>query len=382
MNHKRVAILTNYPADMKSFTGGVETVTAYLLEGFDGRYPDFEFHVISLSKTIKGDRHSVKNGIQFHFLAVPSNPVMRPHLPYNIIRCAHILKKIKPDLVHCQDNVALALAAAIGGYPRIFTVHGVRRTEARLWEGSAYWSHQSDRIVEWLVHRSYRNFIGASAYVANLLGRRKRVFILPNPVSESFFMNGNPESGHDAGEILFIGSLIKLKQVHVLINAYAKLTREFRDLRLNICGSTDDKKYFQDLTQIIRISCLAGIHFFHNLPPSGIRSLLATAAVFVLPSIQENSPMTIAEAMATGVPVVASRVGGIPYMIEHGKTGLLFNAGNTDELAACIKTLLQNKELSLRIRKNARKQAMDNYRSRDIAEHHTAIYREIIAGKG
>jgi glycosyltransferase involved in cell wall biosynthesis len=378
---QRIAILTNYPSDFVSFRGGVETVTSYLLEGLDGHYPEIEFHVVSLSKAIKKDRHLLRNGFRFHFLAVPAYPLLRPHVPYNIARCLLLLRKIKPDLVHCQDNVALALAAAIGGYPRIFTVHGIRRTEAKLWIGKTYWSHQLDRVIEWFVHRNYRYFVGASPYAANLLSRRKRVFILPNPISEQFFA-GDPAAGHGANEILFIGAIIHLKQVHVLINAYARLNREFRDLRLNICGSKDDTEYYRDLMNATQTNGHARIRFFHDLPSSGIKDLLATAAVFILPSIQENSPMTIAEAMAAGVPVVASRVGGIPYMIEHGKTGLLFSAGDADELAECIKTLLVDKDLALRIRKNARQYALDHYQCRDIARRHIAIYREIMVGAG
>ncbi|HEX7320789.1 MAG TPA: glycosyltransferase family 4 protein [bacterium] len=373
----RIAVLTNYPSDFTGFSGGVETVTSYLLEGLDGHYPEIEFHIVSLSRTIKSDQHLVKNGFRFHFLAVSANPLLKPHTPYNIARCVLLLKKIKPDLVHCQDNVALALAAVIGGYPRIFTVHGIRRTEAKLWIGNTYWSHQLDRVIEWFVHRNYRYFIGASPYVANLLSRRKRVFILPNPISEQFFA-GDPAAVHAANEILFIGAIIHLKQVHVLIDAYAKLKREFHDIRLNVCGRKDDMEYYQNLMNAIHASVHAHVSFFHDLPSSGIKDLLATAAVFILPSIQENSPMTIAEAMAAGVPVVASRVGGIPYMIEHGRTGLLFSAGDADELAACIKTLLVDKELADRIRRNARQHAMDNYRCRDIARRHIAIYREIM----
>jgi glycosyltransferase involved in cell wall biosynthesis len=375
---KRVAILTNFPADLSSFSGGVETVTAYLLEGFAQCSHEFELHVVSLSKAVEKDMHVRQDGVEFHFLAVPRNFFLKPHMPYNILKCMILLNRIKPDLVHCQDNVALALAAAVLALSRIFTVHGVRRAEAKVWKGSAYWSHQADRVIEWLVHRRYRYFIGASPYVSALLGPAKRVFIIPNPISRLFFDAGRAVSRRYPREILFIGSLIHLKQVHVLIEAYEKLLGEFKDMRLTICGGTDDEKYRGRLMEMAGKNGLTGIRFLQDLRTADVLELMNRASVLVLPSLQENSPVTIAEAMAAGLPVAASRAGGIPYMIEHGKSGMLFKAGNAEELAACVKAIFTVDGLAERIRTAAREKAVSCYQAKQVAQKTLEVYRNII----
>lgn len=376
---RRIAILTNYPADLKSFAGGVETATAGLLDGLKRYQADYEFHIIALSKMVNKDLVISHNGFKFHFLAVPKSPFFKPHLPYNIIKTLLKIKALNPDLVHCHDNMALAVAALMSGYPRIFTVHGIKRLEAKFWRGKEYLSHQMDRILEWFVHRKFHHFVAISPYVAGILGKKKKIFNIPNPLPREIFNAEDNKikrfNNQDTKDILFVGPLVYLKQVHILIEAWIELNREFGNLRLTICGLMEDEKYFREILKRLKENnSLNNVNFKGQLSRKEMILCLKRAFALVLPSLQENSPMIICEAMALGTPVIASRVGGIPYMIEHRKTGLLFNCGDSCSLEESIKLLLKNNTLRKRIIRTAQDYAKKNYDPGKIAEKTIGVY--------
>jgi len=376
MNNKskyRIAILTNYPSDLKSFTGGVETATAGLLEGLRNYQDEFEFHIVTLSKGIEKNFTIEHDGFKFHILSVPMSFFLKPHLPYNIIKAYWKIKKINPDLIHCQDNMALAIASILSGYPCIFTIHGIKRMEAKLWRGKEYLSHQLDRILEWFVHRNFHYFIAISPYASNFLNHNKKIiFNISNPVFSEFLISIN-ENRKDY--IIYVGPLIYLKQVHILINAFINLKKDFTDLKLIICGSQEDKKYYDGLQKIIKKNNTNGITFIEHLPRKELTEYIRKAFALILPSLQENCPMVIAEAMALGIPVIAARVSGIPYMIEDRKTGLLFNPGDADDLADCIRLLFENYSLRNGIRNEALKVVQELYKPDRVANLTVNVYR-------
>ncbi|MEO0106416.1 MAG: glycosyltransferase family 4 protein [candidate division WOR-3 bacterium] len=378
---RRIAILTNYPADLKSFTGGVETATQGLLEGLKKYQNEFDFQIISLSKIINKDLEISHDGYAFHFLAVPKNLLLKPHLPYNILKTLFKLKKLKPDLIHCQDNMALAVATILGGYPRIFTIHGVKKLEAKLWKGKEYLSHQMDRILEWFVHRNFNYFIAISPHISSLLNNKKAIFNIPNPISGNFFASKTPAVLGKSSKnryLLYIGPIVYLKQVHILVKAFLKIKKEHKNLQLIICGNQEDEKYLRELKKIIKENGINGIRFIEHLSREELIEYTKGALALVLPSLQENSPMVIAEAMALGTPIIATRVGGIPYMVEDKKTGLLFNPGDYESLSSCIKLLIENNDLRKKIGCAAFKLARNLHNPDRIAELTVNVYKVML----
>jgi glycosyltransferase involved in cell wall biosynthesis len=100
--------------------------------------------------------------------------------------------------------------------------------------------------------------------------------------------------------------------------------------------------------------------------------------MLVLPSIEENCPMVILEAMAAGVPVVASKVGGVPDLIEEGITGLLMQPGNPSSIASAIERLLANPGAAGEMAGRARARALAAFEPRVVAERHHQIYRDVL----
>ena len=100
------------------------------------------------------------------------------------------------------------------------------------------------------------------------------------------------------------------------------------------------------------------------------------ASVFVLASEQETSPMVIAEAMAASVPVVATRVGGIPHLVDDGRTGLLVAPGDVASLAGAIRGLLADEPRRAEFARRSHLRAQERFRLADVAARVREVYLE------
>jgi glycosyltransferase involved in cell wall biosynthesis len=373
----KIAILTNYPYDGKSFSGGVETATSALLEGLEKHSGEFEFHILALAREIRTHTVESRNGIVFHFIAIPSRWFARPHLIPNILNARAELKKLQADLVHCQDNMALAIGA-ITAHPskRLFTVHGIKSVESRVWEGPEYWSHQMDALLERLVRQRFEEVITISPYVDRFLPIHVKKHHIPNAVKSIFF--DVPRDGRDAQHLLFVGVLTRLKRPLDVIRAFAIVKQGFSDATLSLVGQVEDVAYEREMRQYIANAQLEEVEFLGSRTQQDIASLMRRSTVLVLASVQENTPMVIAEAMASGLPVIASRVGGVPLMVKDNVDGLLFECGDTEGLAGQITRVFGDAELRERLSKNGREKAMATYSADAVASATVNVYRSIL----
>jgi glycosyltransferase involved in cell wall biosynthesis len=110
-----------------------------------------------------------------------------------------------------------------------------------------------------------------------------------------------------------------------------------------------------------------------------LRHWLAKASLLILPSIEDNCPMVILEAMAAGVPVAASRIGGIPDLVTEHITGRLFDPRQSEDIAQTVDSILSDRDLSLRMQLQSRLYAMENFHPHVIATRHLEIYRDLLS---
>lgn len=370
----RVAILTNYPYDGASFTGGVETATAGLLEGLKTYSDEFDFRIIALSKEIPSDRTEAREGMTFEFIAVPAKWYARPRLIPNALNAFAKLKNLQPDLVHCQDNMALAIGAIIAHRPRmLFTVHGIKSVESQVWKGPEYWSHKMDAALERFVRQRFDEVITISPYVDRFLPLHVKKHHISNPVRELFFQN--PQEGLESKQMLFVGVLTQLKRPLDVLRSFAIVQEKHHDARLTLVGLPEDPGYEKEMLEFVRSKSLTGVEFVPRMSQQEIAARMRSAGVLILASVQENTPMVIAEAMASGLPVIASKVGGVPMMIEHGRTGLLFDCGDSEQLAARVNEVFENTELRRRLSLAGREKARASYSAAAVAEATVNLYR-------
>jgi glycosyltransferase involved in cell wall biosynthesis len=110
-----------------------------------------------------------------------------------------------------------------------------------------------------------------------------------------------------------------------------------------------------------------------------LKGLLSQATMLVLPSLEDNCPMTVLEAMAAGVPVVAAQVGGLPDLIEEGKTGFFCDPVDAASMAAAVEMVLLDRTAAAEVARHARQRARERFHPEVIARRHVEIYREVLS---
>ncbi len=158
--------------------------------------------------------------------------------------------------------------------------------------------------------------------------------------------------------ILMIARLTEKKGVDTAIRALAKARETEPCLRLRVVGDGDRRTELESLVRALDLSDT--VELLGALPPDRVRLELAACDLLLQPSVmaadgdQEGIPVALMEAMASGVPVIASRHSGIPELVVHGQTGLLAGERDTEELAEQIVTLVRNRSLRLGLSRRAR----------------------------
>jgi glycosyltransferase involved in cell wall biosynthesis len=174
---------------------------------------------------------------------------------------------------------------------------------------------------------------------------------------EVFFAAGGSRQKY-GDQVVYAGVLITRKGVHVLLEAFAKVNREMPTARLLLIGKPEDRRYAQSLRDgVERLGLNGVVTFQHHQPQLELSRRIAEAQVFVLPSLSEGLGRVVVEAMACGTPVIGSRVGGIPQLIEDSVTGFLVPPGDVDALADRIRWMLSHREDAQDMGRQARESA-------------------------
>jgi len=258
-------------------------------------------------------------------------------------------RKDKINLVHCHGF----LSAVMGYFLSFFTGTPFLGTEQSTgWAGSWF---------RGLIYRRAELCIAASKAVGKEFESigvdRSKIRIIPNGVDFSIFSNVRgptpyiPRGEQKVFNILSVGRLEKVKGHKYLIDAFIGIKKEIPNAKLTIVG---DGLLAEDLKSKIKELSLDGdIYLVGEVPHSDLPKYYAYADVFVMPSISEGFGIAVIEAMASGVPVVASRVGGLIDIIEENNTGLLVKPENSSEIKEAVCFLKNNPVKAEEFSKNA-----------------------------
>ncbi|MEM4536762.1 MAG: glycosyltransferase, partial [Nitrososphaerota archaeon] len=164
--------------------------------------------------------------------------------------------------------------------------------------------------------------------------------------------------------IVCVARFEKVKGLETLIKALPKIIEVFPDIKVVLVGGGAEEKPLRELTEKLSISKNIELQQFRP----DIERVLEDAAVFVLPSIYEPFGMAAAEALASGIPIIVSRTGGLREIVEENVNGFSFNIGDWGELSEKLLLLLSNsrlrKEASKAARTSAKKFSPENIASR------------------
>jgi glycosyltransferase involved in cell wall biosynthesis len=217
------------------------------------------------------------------------------------------------------------------------------------------------RLQRW-AYRFATKVVANSSAARAILERervaRTSIAVIPNGVDAAAFTTRS----HDAATprvrtIVTVANLRQEKDHETLIGAAALLGREFPDVRFHIIGDGPRRTVLESLVRARHLE--RNILFLGHR--ENVPQLLADADIFVLPSRSEAFPNSAIEAMAAGLPVIASAVGGLLDLIDHGRTGLLIEPGQPEQMADAIRHLLTDRELAARLGAVARTEVIQCY---------------------
>lgn len=181
------------------------------------------------------------------------------------------------------------------------------------------------------------------------------VSVIENGVDTELFRPAAPPRGAAPGgplRAVVVAQLIQRKGIQYLVEAVGGLRTAGRDVQVEVYGSGPYEPELKDRVRALGLStsvAFRGLTTHNELP-----RILREADVFVLPSLQEGLPLALLEALASGLPAVATRVGGIPTLLRDGVDGLLVDPADAGGLRAALQRLLDDGDLRQRLRAAAR----------------------------
>jgi glycosyltransferase involved in cell wall biosynthesis len=170
------------------------------------------------------------------------------------------------------------------------------------------------------------------------------------------------------------GRLIVLKGIGYLLDAAAVLQREFPSLRVEIAGSGAQRRELEQKAEELGLA--SSVRFLGWV--DDLASVLPRWDVLVMPSLEEGFPIAALDAMAAGLPVVGSAVGGVPELVEDGKTGWLVPPRDVEALASRIRLLLNNPEQRLAMGAAAQRRVRDHFSLAQMVESFGKLYDELL----
>jgi glycosyltransferase involved in cell wall biosynthesis len=171
----------------------------------------------------------------------------------------------------------------------------------------------------------------------------EKLVVVKNGFDEDVFSYAGP-ANRDWNQLMFIGRVEAAKGIHVLIQAFGELKREFPLLKLDVFG---DESYWPEFTARKQelITDFPGLTFNGKVPQRKLSERLRTAGLLVFPSLTfETAGLAVVDAQASGCPVVAFGVGGVPEYLVEGKLGEVIYEKTPEALRNCVATLLRNRE--------------------------------------
>jgi glycosyltransferase involved in cell wall biosynthesis len=377
----RLALLTtDNREDRKDYSSEVPwfgTAPQALLDGFSHIPEQIEVHVVSCTRRHLKTPLQLARNIVFHSVYVPPWAWLKVAYLGNILSVRRCLSGIHPDLVHGQGTERdCAWTSVFSGYPNLLTIHGNMRRLASI-SNAPFWSFTGlSALLEAIAIRLSGGVICLSSHSHQLVeSSAKRTWLVPNAVDASFFsIQRSPSATPPL--ILVVADLLPNKNILQFLQSLTEL-RSSHPFKVRLIGKAE-----QDSPYVRSIQSFAAQHSWCEIEPFAdrqrIRAEMASATLLALPSLEENLPMVILEAMAAGLPVAASRVGGIPDLITDKLTGMLFDPLCADSIRAAIRHLLDHPANREEMAATARMKTRSSHHPENIANAHLDIYRRML----
>ena len=352
--------------------GGAEQVVLNLAIGLDRQ--KFEPVICCLNEKGRYAFRAEAAGIRIEALG------KRGRVDFGFLgRLTKLIRREKIDLIHSHlftSNLWGRVASWITGVPIVSTEHNVDHWK----KPYHFWM---DRIVACIsakvicVSKKVEDF-----YLEKVPALRSRTLVIYNGIDTEFFKPGGEREkvrerlGIPVGRLIAgaVGRLVPQKRQQDFIEALAQLKRAGQNVGGILVGDGPERSALEKKAQEAGLTKeIIFTGFCDNTP-----ELYAAMDVFVLCSEREGFPMTVLEAMAAGLPVVATDVGGVSECVENGKTGFLIQPGDPEAIAHALLRLFANTDIRTFLAQNAGELVRNEFSIMQMAERHEELYSEVL----
>jgi N-acetyl-alpha-D-glucosaminyl L-malate synthase BshA len=354
-------------------------------------------HFISYAPPMRlGDGETLRAGIEFHAVEMLTYPLFE-HPPYTLALASKICEVATSrqlDLVHMHYAIPHAVSAYLARemlretryLPVVTTLHGTDITlvgrDPSYLPITRFGIEQSDAVT------AISNYLREATQETFCVGCG--VEVIYNFVDSDYYRRRIPDDRVRAelapkGErvMLHVSTFRPIKRIGDCIEVLARLaarnTNSEFPVRLVMCGDGPERQDAEALAA--RLGVAGSVLFVGKQPQSKIRDYLSIADLLLLPSQSESFGLSALEAMACEVPVIATRVGGIPEVVEEGGSGYLFEIGDIPGMADAARRILDDKSERERLGARGRAIAVERFAAEKIIPQYEALYRRTCEGR-
>ncbi len=345
--------------------GGAERQLYYIVESL--RSAGAEVSILSLTVGEFWEARLAALGATVHHVGSSPSRLCRAR------EISRTVRRIRPDVVHSQHFFTNIYAVIAARWTRVREVGSIRNDAVHeVGEHSRLLGLASLRLPRTLAVNSRqgeRNAVGLGVSVA-------RLSYLPNVIDPDRFQVARAAQSGEL-RICCVARLVPQKRIDVLLRALDALRRRTAArFTATIVGSGPERASLESLARELE---LTPDHVVFAGSVADPAAYYEQADVAVLASDWEGTPNVLLEAMASGLPVVATAVGGIPEIVTHGITGLLAPAGNPDEFADRLSTLCETSELRRELGDNARRYVVQHHSPAVLPGYLQRLYSAALA---
>jgi len=325
-------------------SGGGYNAMKNLLDSICKLSSDFDVHVVSFANknlTIK------ENNLTVHYLYNKN----KSSLFHTYFFESKVLKKkieeLMPDIIHLHFTIPPYSFLCTLDIPVVITTHGL--SSIRIKGSHAIKSYFSlryflDRYYERKALEKCTKIIAVSKWIQHqiegIITQKSKIVHIPNGINFMEYSSNNKIGNLNHPSIFFIGRLVKFKGVDILINSLLSIKKVYPTIHLYVAG--EGPQYKNLISLVLKNNLSSNVTFMGYIDNKTKIKMFTSCDVFVIPSRYETFGIVVLEALASGIPVVGSRTGGISEILADNTYGLLFNPFDSDDLAHKVCKLLND----------------------------------------
>jgi glycosyltransferase involved in cell wall biosynthesis len=388
----KIALLGPYPLrwceapNDTPVPGGVDAVVLALARGL-ARREGLQLSVITAEPGLSAPKRYAGEGYEVWAAPYPRGGRLTGQRQVAANLRAQI-DRLAPDIVHAHIAGIYGRAAVESDRPAAVTLHGIIYREMRQAWGWSSWPVRlrwlADARLERFVLSKARHIVAISPYVlAEFRGHTDAAFrLIENPVDDRFFTPLPPPP--DADRLLCVARIIPRKGILALIEAFARIRAARPAATLLLAGETDSHPAYvaRCHQRAAELGVADAVTFAGASSLDAIQAFLAESDLFLLASEQETAPVSIAEAMASGRPVVTTDVGGCAAMVVDGLGGCVTPPRDARAFADAVIELLHQPARRSEMGCAAREQAQKRFALGPVVDATLDLYRAMLPAGG